>query len=87
MILKLYMFSGSNTGGMLGPIANAIVPTVSNGLRTPDAYFRDLKAAEALPLRAEPDDHPSARVRISSTVLSSPSFSGNHALPSRSKAA
>ena len=51
MILKLYMFSGSNTGGMLGPIANAIVPTVSNGLRTPDAYFRDLKAAEALPLR------------------------------------
>jgi len=48
MILKPYMFSVSNTGGMLGPIANAIVPTVSNGLRTPDAYFRDLKAAAAL---------------------------------------
>ena len=48
MILKPYMFSVSNTAGMLRPIRNAIVPTVSNGLRTPDAYFRDLKAPDAL---------------------------------------
>ena len=44
MILKPYMFSVSNTGGMLSPIANAIVRTVSNGLRTPRRIFPRLES-------------------------------------------
>ena len=51
MILKPLHVSVSNTAGMLRPIANAVIPTFSNGLEIPDAYFRDLKASDALRLR------------------------------------